>query len=439
VPEGYPPEPVADTCPAGCYTLVREWIDQSVRSGWLMGQYVCKVADTSGRIFQQVEAAQSETEARQKLADRGLYVYTVRPRVSLLPRSIGRTGERTLRGSDFLIFNQQFNTLLKAGLPILRALDLLTESAAAARLRPVLEDVRQRVREGALLSEAMDASTVFPKVYTTSVLAGEKSGSLTGVLEHYIAYQRVTTGIVRRLVAALVYPTILVTVASGVLLYLTAYVIPQFARLYSELGTQLPPETVLLITLTGTFRTPILITLGLIILAGVGMLAWSRTDAGGVFADKLKLRVPVLGELWLKYQVARFSRTLGTLLAGGTPLVSALETSAEAIGSRYVSGAVLESAQRVREGQSLHKSLADTKLLPAMALEMIEVGEAAGALSPMLVSVAEFYEEDVNLRITTLMNLIEPLVLVTMAVVVLFILYALYLPVFSFSVTGAGR
>lgn len=404
-----------------------------------MAQFVCKVADTSGRVFQHLEAAQSETEARQKLADRGLFVYSVRAELTLLPWAMMRRGDRTLRGSDFLIFNQQFNTLLKAGLPILRALDLLAGSAAARRLRPLLEDVRQRVREGALLSEAMDATGVFPKVYTTSILAGEKSGSLTGVLEHYIAYQRVTTGIVKRLIAALVYPTILVLVASGVLLYLTAYVIPQFARLYSELNAPLPPETVFLITVTVAFRTPILIVLGLMIAAVLVLLVWSRSDRGGVFVDKLKLRVPVLGDLWIKYQVARFARTLGTLLAGGTPLVSALETSSDAIGSRYVAGAVFEAAQRVREGQSLHKSLTDTQLLPAMALEMIEVGEAAGALSPMLVSVAEFYEEDVNLRITTLMNLIEPLVLVTMAGVVLFILYALYLPVFSFSVAGVTR
>jgi len=404
-----------------------------------MGQYVCKVADTSGRVFQQVEPAQSETEVRQKLADRGLYVYSVRPRAAFLPSGVGRRREGAVSSTDFLIFNQQFNTLIKAGLPILKALDLLTESAAAPKLRPILEDVRRRVREGALLSEALEAEGIFPKVYTTSVLAGEKSGSLTGVLEQYIAYQRVTTGVRKRLLAALVYPTILVTVAVLVLSYVVTYVIPQFARLYTELNIELPTLTRLLITVTVGFRIPVLVFVGLLVVAAVGAFLWSFTERGALILDRLKLRVPFLGDIWIKFQVARFARTLATLLAGGTPLVGALETSSDAIGSRYVAGAVFEAAQRVREGQSLHSCLAATGLLPELALEMVEVGEASGALVPMLSSVAEFYEEDVNLRLSAMLSLVEPLILVMMAIVVAFILIALYLPIFSFSLAGVGR
>lgn len=404
-----------------------------------MGQYVCKVADTTGRVFQQVEPAQSETEARQKLADRGLFVYSVRPRVAFLPSGLTRRREGAVSSTDFLIFNQQFNTLIKAGLPILKALDLLTESAAAPKLRPILEDVRRRVREGALLSEALEAEGIFPKVYTTSVLAGEKSGSLTGVLEQYIAYQRITTGVRKRLLAALVYPAILVTVAVVVLSYVVTYVIPQFARLYSELNIELPPLTRALITITVGFRVPILVFVGLLLVTAVSAFLWSFTERGGIVLDRLKLRIPILGDIWIKFQVARFARTLATLLAGGTPLVAALETSSDAIGSRYVSGAVYEAAQRVREGQSLHSCLAATGLLPELALEMVEVGEASGALVPMLSSVAEFYEEDVNLRLSAMLSLVEPLILVMMAVVVAFILIALYLPIFSFSLAGVGR
>lgn len=404
-----------------------------------MPQFVCKVADPGGRVFQQVEAAPSEAEVRQLLAERGLYVYSVRSESGFLPRGLGHRPQLTVRGTDFLIFNQQFNTLVKAGLPILKALDLLAESAAAPKFRPVLEEVRRRVREGALLSEALDAVGVFPKVYSTSILAGEKSGNLTGVLEHYINYQRVTTGVVRRLVAALVYPAILVTVAVLVLIYLVTYVIPQFARLYAELSVPLPGLTALLVTITVGYRIPILIALAVLALFAAGAYLWSRTDRGGVFLDRLKLRVPFLGDVWVKFQMARFARTLGTLLAGGTPLVGALETSAEAINSRFLAGVVGEAAQRVREGESLHASLAATRTVPRLALEMIEVGEASGALSPMLVSVAEFYEEDVNLRVAALISLVEPLVLVGMAVVVLFILLALYLPIFSFSVGGIAR
>jgi type IV pilus assembly protein PilC len=271
------------------------------------------------------------------------------------------------------------------------------------------------------------------------VLAGEKSGSLTGVLEQYIAYQRVTTGVRKRLLAALVYPTILVTVAVLVLGYVVTYVIPQFAKLYTELNIELPPLTRFLVAVTVGFRTPILVAIGLFLLAAIGTFLWSFTEQGALLLDRLKLRIPFLGDIWIKFQVARFARTLATLLAGGTPLVAALETASDAIGSRYVSRAVWEAAQRVREGQSLHSCLAATGLLPDLALEMVEVGEASGALVPMLSSVAEFYEEDVNLRLSAMLSLVEPLILVMMAIVVAFILIALYLPIFSFSLAGAGR
>ncbi|HEX9760350.1 MAG TPA: type II secretion system F family protein [Candidatus Acidoferrales bacterium] len=403
-----------------------------------MGQFVCKVADASGRVFQHVEAAPSEGEARQRLADRGLYVYSVRSSFDVLPR-MGRRSDGHVGGTDFLIFNQQFATLIKAGLPILKALDLLSESAAALKLRPVLNDVRQRVREGALLSEAMQATGAFSKVYTTSVLAGEKSGSLVGVLEHYIAFQRVTSGLKKRLIAALVYPTILVVVAGSILTGIIVYVIPEFAKLYAELKVPLPPVTVLLVTLSLELRFYVLGLVGAIVFGGIGSFFWARTERGAVNLDKLKMRIPVAGDLWIKFQVARFARTLATLVTGGTPLVSALETSADAVGSRYVSQAIAGAAQRVREGQSLHQSLKQTGLMPALALEMIEVGEASGALAQMLTSVAEFYEEDVNLRLTALLNLIEPAVLVFMAVVVAFVLIALYFPIFSFSASGVHR
>jgi len=402
-----------------------------------MAEFVCKVADVSGKVFQQVEAAQSEAEARQRLADRGLYVYSVRPRLAFLPRLGPRVRQSAVGGTDFLILNQQFNTLIKAGLPILKALDLLSESAAAPRLRPVLQDVRQRVREGALLSQAMEETGVFPKVYTTSILAGEKSGSLPSVLDYYIAYQRVTSGVKKRLLAALVYPVILVTVATIILTYLITYVIPQFARLYTELRVPLPFMTQFLVAITLQLRWYLLGTVLGVVGALVFSFFWSRTERGAIALDRIKLRLPVAGELWIKFQVARFARTLATLLAGGTPLVAALETSADAAGSPYVAQGILEAAQRVREGQSLHTSLRETGLIPDLAMEMVEVGEASGALAPMLTSVAEFYEEDVNLRLSALINLVEPAILVFMAIVVAFILISLYLPIFSFSLSGS--
>jgi type IV pilus assembly protein PilC len=399
-----------------------------------MAEFVCKVGDPAGRVFQQIETAQSEAEAKQKLADRGYFVYSIKAHFGLLS-SLGRSrGDRAVRGADFLIFNQQFNTLIKAGLPILKALDLLSERTAAPSLRPLLMDVRQRVREGAPLSDAFEAAGVFPKVYTTALLAGERSGNLAGVLDDYIAYQRVTSGVRKKVIGVLIYPAILVVVGSSILTYLFTAVIPQFAKLYTDLGVKLPGPTQLLTTIVVGYRMYILAGfLGSI--AGIILLyLWSRTETGGLKLDRLKMKTPFIGDTWLKFHVAQFVRTLATLLAGGTPLVTALQTSSEALGARLLSAAVRQAAARVREGEALNVALASTGMMPSLALEMIEVGEASGALAPMLNSVAVFYEEDTAIRTNALITVIEPAILVFMALIVAFVLISLYLPLFSINV-----
>jgi type IV pilus assembly protein PilC len=402
-----------------------------------MAEFVCKVADPAGRVFSHVEAAQSVSEARQKLSDRGLFVYSVQRRGGLLGHTMGAQKSRVLKSGDFLIFNQQFNTLVKAGLPILKALDLLAERAASPSLQPLLKDVRDNVREGASLSEALGQQGLFPKVYVTSVLAGEKSGNLSGVLDHYIAYQKVSSGIRKKLIAALIYPVILISVATLIVTYLVTYVVPQFAKLYSDMNVQLPTVTRLLLTLTVSYRFYVLAAAALLVCFALGVFLWSRTDNGGTSVDRIKLKLPLVGETWIKFQVAQFCRTLSTLLAGGTPLVAALATSADSVRSRLVSGGIDGASKLVRDGQSLHTALGSMGLMPAMGIEMIEVGEASGALAPMLASVAEFYEDETNQRIGTLIAIVEPAILVFMAIMIAFILISLYLPIFSFSV-GAG-
>jgi type IV pilus assembly protein PilC len=404
-----------------------------------MGEFVCRVADANGRVFSQVEAAGTLEEARQKLADRGLFVYSVKSRSSLISGFFGFRKERKIGGNDFLILNQQLNTLIKAGLPILRSLDLLATRATAPKLRPILTQIRDRVREGRSLSEAVDESGVFSKVYSTAILAGEKSGNLPGVLDYYIAYQRVSTGVKKKIVASLVYPTLLITVATIIVAYLVTSVVPKFAQLYRDLGVELPGPTRLLVRITVDYRYYILGAILLLFLTAVGVFFWSRSEEGGLAFDRLKFRLPVIGPTLLKFQVAQFCRTLATLLTGGTPLVAALQTASDSIGSRLVRGSVTQSAQMVREGESLHGALSATRVMPDMALDMIEVGESSGALSPMLNSVAEFYEEEVSLRLGALVALIEPLILVFMAILVAGILISLYLPIFSFSISGTGK
>jgi type IV pilus assembly protein PilC len=404
-----------------------------------MGEFVCRVADANGRVFSHVEAAGTLEEARQKLADRGLFVYSVKSRSSLISGFFGFRKERKIGGNDFLILNQQLNTLIKAGLPILRSLDLLATRATAPKLRPILTQIRDRVREGRSLSEAVDESGVFSKVYSTAILAGEKSGNLPGVLDYYIAYQRVSTGVKKKIIASLVYPTLLITVATIIVAYLVTSVVPKFAQLYRDLGVELPGPTRLLVRITVDYRYYILGAIVLLFLTAVGVFFWSRSEEGGLAFDRIKFRSPVIGPTLLKFQVAQFCRTLATLLTGGTPLVAALQTASDSIGSRLVRGSVTQAAQMVREGESLHGALSATRVMPDMALDMIEVGESSGALSPMLNSVAEFYEEEVSLRLGALVALIEPLILVFMAILVAGILISLYLPIFSFSISGTGK
>ena len=404
-----------------------------------MGEFVCRVADANGRVYSHVEAAGTLDEAKQKLVERGLYVYSVQARNSLISGFFGVRKQKKIGGNDFLILNQQFNTLIKAGLPILRALDLLATRATAPKLRPILVQIRDHVREGKSLSEAVDEAGVFSKVYSTAILSGEKSGNLSGVLDYYIAYQRVSTGVKKKILATLVYPILLIIVAAVIVSYLVTVVIPKFALLYGDLKVDLPAPTKLLILITVDYRFYILATIALLILGIIALFFWSRSEAGGVAFDRLKFKIPVVGDTLLKFQVSQFCRTLSTLLTGGTPLVSALQTASESITSRLVRESVVRSTQMVREGESLHGALSATAVMPEMAMDMVEVGESSGALAPMLNSVAEFYEEEVSLRLGALVSLIEPLILIFMGMLVMFILVSLYLPIFSFSATGTAR
>jgi type IV pilus assembly protein PilC len=404
-----------------------------------MGEFVCRVADAEGRVFSHVEAANTLDEARQKLADRGLYVYSVESRGGRLGSLVRRRTRGQVGGSDFLILNQQFNTLIKAGLPILRALDLLATRATSPKLRPIISQIRDQVREGKSLSEAVDEAGVFSKIYSTAILAGEKSGNLPGVLDYYIAYQRVSTGVKKKIIATLVYPVLLITVAIIIVTYLVTGVVPKFALLYRDLNVDLPAPTRVLIALTVEYRLYFVALVALLALAAVGVFLWSRTEEGGTAFDRFKFRLPIVGDTLLKFQVAQFSRTLSTLLTGGTPLVAGLQTATEAITSKLLKSTVAQATQMVREGESLHAALSSKGVMPEMAVDMIEVGESSGAISPMLNSVAEFYEEEVNLRLAAMVAVIEPALLIIMGLFVAFILISLYLPIFSFSINGATK
>jgi len=393
-----------------------------------MAEFLIKVADEQGHLREQVEQGYSEAEVHDRFVQQGYLVYWVKPR-TILSRGGGKRGK--LRQATFLIFNQQFLTLIKAGLPILTALDLLIKRQRDKFLLQRLENVRERVKGGELLSDAFAAQQVFPKMYTTTLLAGEKSGNMEEVLSRFIAYQRMVQTFRKKLFVSLVYPALLITVVTLMLIFLLTYVVPKFADLFENMGAQLPAITVFMLSLgLNAQKYGWMVALAGAV-AVVLLLRWKRSDRGAASIDKFLLSLPLIGEIRLKYQVANFSRILATLLQGGLPLVPAMQTAAESLSSRQMLNGVAAAAERVKEGQSLAHSLETQNLFPDLAVEMLEVGESTGALPAMLSSVAEFYEEDVQTALSAAMALIEPLILVFMAVVVGGILISLYMPIFT--------
>jgi type IV pilus assembly protein PilC len=396
-----------------------------------MNEFVIKLADERGRVQEQTHAAATAEELRARFTQAGYYVYSVKAR-----SAIG--GRRKVKLETFLVFNQQFLTLIRAGLPILSSLDLLGKRQKNAEFRAQLEDVAARVKTGESISQAFEAQGGFPIVYTTTLLAGERSGNLEEVLQRYLDFQRVSLTFRKKLKASLVYPALLVVMVIGLFIFLISFVVPRFAQLYDQLGTKLPSLTLFLLAMGQNAQHYGLYILAVAALVGFLIYRWMKTEAGATALDRVRIATPVFGQVWLKYQVGLFSRTLSTLLTGGLPLVPSLETAARSIDSRQISNAVYASVETVREGKGLSASLQSTKVFPELAIEMMEVGESTGALPQMLNSVAEFFEEDVQTNLTAAMSLIEPAILVVMGVVVVSILIALYLPIFSLGAGGLG-
>jgi type IV pilus assembly protein PilC len=395
-----------------------------------MADFVLKYADVRGQIHQQVVTGGSEKELRDRYTQQGFLVYSVQAR-SGVAAATGRLGSKKLNMERFLIFNQQFVTLVRAGLPILKGLDLLADRLTDVKLGPHIRGVRDEVKGGTLLSEAFRAQGIFPKIYVSSVMAGEKSGSLTEVLDRYIAYQKLALAVRKKVIVSLMYPCVLLVLVIALMVFLVTYVVPTFATLYSTMQAQLPEMTVILIAVGTTTRKYILEFAGGLVVAIVGFRWWSRRAGARERLDRIKMKLPVFGDIWLKYQVAQLARILSTLLSGGIPLVQGMETAADSMSTPLLQRAVERAGKSVREGQPLSSSLQASKFFPPLAIDMIEVGESTGALPAMLNSVAEFFEEDVNTRMTATLSLIEPAIMLVMGSFVAFVLIALYLPIFS--------
>jgi len=396
-----------------------------------MPEYSLKIADARGEIRQQVMEANSEQELRDRLTQQGYLIYSIKVR-SGAGFSVGLGGKRKkLNLEKFLIFNQQFVTLFRAGLPILKCLDLLGDRLTDKRLGPHIREIRDDVRKGSLLSDAFTRQGIFPPIYTTSIMAGEKSGSLGEVLERYVHYQKLSLAVRKKILLSLMYPAVLIGLVILLMVFLITFVVPRFASLYSTTNAKLPAPTEILMAIGAAAEQSAVGGVVTIVVAIVGLRYYLRTEAGKTMSDRIKLHTPVLAEIWIKYQVAQLSRLLSTLLTGGIPLVQGMETASQSVGSPLLKGALAKAQKMVREGQPLSGALASTGLFPPLAIDMIEVGESTGALSAMLSSVAEFYEDDVNTRMQASLSLIEPAIMIFMGIFVAFVLISLYLPIFS--------
>jgi type IV pilus assembly protein PilC len=393
-------------------------------------EFTCKYTKPTGEVVRAVIAGHNADEVRHRLQEQGVLPISIRPRgwsVSLRPR---KRGEK-LKAEDFILFNQQFVALIKAGLPILRSLDLLNGRIANPLLRQHMENVRDRVHSGALLSEALRAQRIFPTVYTSSVFAGERSGNLVEVITRYIQYEKTILGVRKRFLNSLIYPAFLIVLSIVMVAVVLTFVIPRFAELYAGLNATLPVSTRVLIAISTAIQGQLVLIVPLLLGGIVALKLWTGSASGKYWLDELKLKAPVLGRIWTMFSMAQLSRTLATLLQGGIPLVAALEVAREAGGNRVIADSIRDTIVQVREGNTLSDSLERTGHFPELALEMIRVGEQTGSLPDMLNHVADFYDEDVNIRSTALLSWVEPVILILVAIFIATILISLYMPIFS--------
>jgi type IV pilus assembly protein PilC len=393
-------------------------------------EFTCKYARPSGEIISAVLVGQNIEEVRHRLQEQGVLPIQIRPRgwsLSFRPRK----RRQTIKTEDFILFNQQFVALIRAGLPILKSLDLLKGQVRNPLLRQHILNVRDRVFSGTLLSEALRAQGVFPTVYTASIYAGERSGNLVEVINRYVQYEKTVLSVRKRFLNSLIYPTFLIVLATVMVGIILTYVIPKFGQLYADLNTPLPITTRLLIAVSAAIQSHLALIVPLILGALVALRLWMGTGRGRHWLDELKLTVPIVGNLWTMFSMAQLSRTLATLLSGGIPLVGALEVARDASGNRVIGDSIRRAITQVREGNALSDSLQRTGHFPDLALEMIRVGEQTGSLPDMLNHVADFYDEDVNLRSTALLSWVEPVILLCVAAFIAMVLISLYMPIFS--------
>ena len=396
-------------------------------------QFVARVGTPEGRVLEETHAAQDEASLRRELEKRGLHIFELRRRG--LGRGLalsGISGRRRVDVQRFLAFNQELAALLKAGLPLLQSLDLMVGRMAPDTFRSVLSEVRERVRTGQDLSEAFGAHReLFPRLYPSILKAGERSGELELVLRRFIRYQKLVLEARKRVVSALVYPAVLVTVSLVMILIMLIFVVPKFELFFEGSGAELPLLTRTMLAVGTTLESNGLWLAVALLGGGIFFWRWRETPAGALALDRLRLRLPFLGPVLHRFALSEFCRSLATLLAGGMPLVPSLEIAVSAVGNAQIRERLEPTIQKVREGEPFHQSLEQSGVFTDLAIDMVQVGEATGGLDEMLANVSDFFDDQVETRMQRLLTLVEPAMLVFMGIVVALILISLYLPLFS--------
>lgn len=400
-----------------------------------MAEFVCKFGTANGEILQKVYVADSEKVLRQQMEEKGYYIFGIERKLELknLWKSFFVTKRKKISDKQFVVFNQELAALVHSGLPLLRCLELLFERIENQEFRVILEDVYRQVKGGTSLSEAFGSHPdVFPRVYTASILAGEKSGTLEQVIRRFLSYFKIILGIRTKVISSMIYPLLLLGLAFGVILVLITYVIPKFSEFYTGFGGQLPVVTQILIG-TSMFIKAHFFWFGLaIVLLFIFYKTFvTHSNRAQLWLSRLNLKLPLIGNIWTKFSISQLMRTLHTLLAGGIPLVNSIDVAAGAVSNRLISEELGHVSQRVKEGDPLWSSLQRTGLMTHMSIEMVKVGEETGSLEEMLKNISDFYDEEIDTNLTNLLAIVEPVMLIAMGLVIATILLAMYYPLFT--------
>jgi type IV pilus assembly protein PilC len=396
-----------------------------------MAHFHYKAARADGTTIQEVVEGDSEGAVRSQLERQGLLIFGLTRRGSTLSWRPQRTGGR-LSLREFLVFNQELVALVKAGLPILKVVDLLAERAVHPGFQLALQGVRTDIRGGASISDALaQYPQHFSELYRASLRSGEQTGHLVDVLQRYLSYLTLMIEVREKVVKALAYPMFLIVVGIAVVAFLLMYVMPTFTDIYGQTKTELPGPTRVLLSVVQHMGVWLPWAIGIAVGSLLVGTRWVRSATGRVQFDWLSLRVPIIGDILLKNQVIRMARTLSTIVAGGIPLLTALQITGAAMTNRVIAQALARATDRVREGMSLAAALMQEQFLPRMTIEMIEVGETTGSLEPMLQDVAAFHEGELDLRLSQLTTWIEPVLLLVMGFLVGGIVIVMYLPIFQ--------